>query len=309
MRQDGVLGVALVAMLAAALAHWPAAADDVTLNLIHDGRTREAVLYLPEGLPAGAPLVIVLHGGGGNWRGIRRIAGFDRLADEHGFAVAYPQATERQWNDGREPDAYRRGEADADDVGFFDKLIDAALAETRGDPARVYVTGASNGGMMSFRLACELAERIAAAAPVIANMPARLAEEGCRPARPVPILIMNGTADEAVPYEGGYVTVFGRRYGRVLSAAESAALWRDINGCAVPSGPTEVVDDRPFDGTNVVIERATDCRRDSAVVLVTIEGGGHGWPDKPSVLGRGRATREIAASEVIWEFLREYRLE
>jgi len=307
-RQGGVLRAAWATLLLGLLAPGPAAAKDVTLNMVHDGRAREALLYVPDGLAAGAPLVMVLHGGGGNWRGIRRAAGFDDLADEHGFAVAYPQATESQWNDGREAEAYRRGEADADDVGFFAELIGAALAETGGDPARVYVTGASNGGMMSFRLACELADRIAAVAPVIANMPARLAEQGCKPVRPVPILIMNGTADEAVPYDGGYVTVFRRRYGRVLSTAQSAALWRANNGCGAP-GPAEVIDERPFDGTKVVIERADDCRGGSAVVLVTIEGGGHGWPDKPSVLGRGRATREIAASEAIWDFVSRYRLE
>ncbi len=251
------------------------------------------------------PLVVVLHGGGvlgDPVPVIRRATRFDAKADREGAIVLYPEAVEQHWNDGRGLSRYRSQRDNIDDVGFISALIDRVAAALPVDRRRVYLTGASNGAMMAYRLACERPSRFAAVAAVIGNLPASLS---CAPDTPVPMLIMNGTADPLMPWAGGDVHFGRQRLGRVRSAEETVARWVAIDGCrGVPS--VEPLPDRaPRDGTRVVRTDYGRCAHGSEVVFYRVEGGGHTWPGGPQETGRlivGRTSRDIDATDAIWNF-------
>jgi len=147
------------------------------------------------------PLVISLHGGGGTGQGMNKLTNFDSIADAENFIVIYPDGFEKHWNDGRNVQRYRTQAQNIDDVGFISALIDNISNEVNIDAKRVYVTGISNGAMMSHRLGCELSQKIAAIAPVAGNIPANMASVWS-PSRPVSVLIINGTDDPLVPWAG-----------------------------------------------------------------------------------------------------------
>lgn len=245
------------------------------------------------------PLVLVLHGGGGRAISTQRWTGFNDVADEHGFIVVYPNGVNHHWNDGR-VDTVLDNEH-IDDNSFLSQLIDHIAAEYSVDIGRVFVTGASNGGMMSLRVACEMSDKVAGIALLIANLPA---ETDCDTARPIPVLIMNGTADPLVPFEGGDVGIpDGRSRGVVLSSHETVEFWREVNGCAGNPEPEPLPDKDPDDGSTITLYQYTDC--DAPLSYYEMEGGGHGWPGMAQYLPKriiGPVNQDINASEVVWEF-------
>lgn len=276
-------------------------------TLAHAELERSYYLHLPADYEAGTeplPLMLVLHGGGENNDGdeMARWSDYNRLADREGFIAVYPNGIKGSWNDGRTDPKI---ESEVDDAGFLAALIDHLLAEYRADPDRVYVTGASNGGMMSLRLGCAIAPRLAAIAPVIANMPADIVE-ACQPEQPLPILLMNGTADPLVPWDGGHVTVFGQERGAILSTEETIRFWADHNQCDPEPEISRLSDLDPEDGSSVRIERYTGCR--ATVILYAIEGGGHTLPgsEAPNLkFLLGNKNNDIVGSERIWDFFEQ----
>jgi polyhydroxybutyrate depolymerase len=281
--------------------------DAETVTLEHGGHTRTCRVHLPRGAEPDRPLplVLALHGVRGNSVKMARLTGFDTIADRHGFIVAYPQGIDNQWRDGRDAHFTRGANPDVDDVGFINALLDVLEERYPVDTDRVYATGASNGAMMSHRLAVDCAGRFAAIAPVIGALPWNLRDE--TPARPVPVLMINGTEDTFVPWEGGYI--LGRPdYGRILGAEETAAFWRGHNGCQGPPTDTLEPDRDPRDGTRL---RVLKWEGDAPVLLYRVEGGGHTWPggfpvQKPLMLGRH--STELDAGETIARFFLEHRL-
>lgn len=257
-------------------------------TLVHDGIEREVHVFVPETAPPAAPLVLALHGGGGVGRktdGYTR-HGITREAEARGWVVAFPQGTERGWHDGRAPvTAKDRRRAQVDDVGFLLALIDALAAAGTIDPDRVMMTGISNGGFMSYRMGVEAPERLAAIAPVIANHAEVLEDQA--PGAPLSVLVMNGTADPLVPYEGGEVTVFDQKRGHILSTDETIAWWAGHADCGAPRPERALPDRDPTDGTRVHIQRTTDCAEGAEIVRVRVEGGGHTWPGGSGILGEG----------------------
>jgi polyhydroxybutyrate depolymerase len=275
-------------------------------SMVHRGVWRHYALYVPAEQDSGLlrPLVIVLHGGGGDGAKVAALTGFSRLADTAGFIVAYPEAVNRHWNDGRNVRRFRAQREQVDDVGFMAALIERLSVDQGVDPKRVYATGISNGGMMCHRLAIELGDRLAAIAPVAAGLPEPLAE--VRPVHPVSVVAVSGTSDPLVPYQGGGVGLLHKR-GRVLSAAATADFWVRANKCAKEIAPETLPDADPADRTRVVCSRWTEGREGSEVVLYTVEGGGHTWPlgvRRPRSFGR--VSRDIDATRLIWDFFREH---
>ncbi len=275
-------------------------------TLIHDERRRSYHLFVPDDAGPGAPLVIALHGGGGTGRALDRFTGdgVTEQAAARGWVVAFPQGIARGWNDGRtlvtRRDAQR---AEVDDVGFLIALIDELAATRRIDPERVFVLGVSNGGLMAYRLGVEATERFAAIAPVIANHPAVWADG--RPAGPLPVLVMNGTADPLVPYDGGTVRVGDAERGEVLSTDETIAWWARNAGCSGAPESVLLPDSDPGDGMRVVEERWMDCAEGAEVTLIQVSGGGHTWPGGQQYLPEswvGPVTRDIDGAEVIFSF-------
>lgn len=294
--------------LVGVLACVGAAAAATRHELVHGGRAREYWVQAPRG-PAAA-LVMALHGGGGTAAHMPRADGgrLVELAARDDVLLVFPQGVQRSWNDGRGTAIIKAEVRKVDDVGFLRALSERLLVEYRIPPGRVYFTGISNGGFMSFRMACEAADLVAAVAPVTANLSENLGRT-CAPDRPVAVLIVDGTEDPLVPYQGGEVTVLRTRRGAVRSAPASARFFAEANGCD-PAAHTRVLPDRdPGDGTFTRVHEFQDCRARADVTLLEVDGGGHTWPGGPQYLPRfliGGVARDFHASDVIWEFFRDH---
>lgn len=243
---------------------------------------RHYILHIPPNFRRPATLVLAFHGGGGTAQGMERFSKFSELSDRHGFIVAYPDGLERRWDNDR-------------DVPFVAALIDKLKRDYAVD--KVFATGVSNGGIFSHHLAATLADRIDGIAPVIGGM-----KEGTAayfaPSRPVPVLIIQGTDDPIVPYQGGEILTTGTR---LVSTDRAVELWTRNNRCGDP-GSEELPDSDPADGCRAT---RTTWPGDAPVVLVRVEGGGHTWPGGSQYLSPlfiGVVCRDFAATEMIWEF-------
>jgi polyhydroxybutyrate depolymerase len=265
-----------------------------------EGVRRTYLLQLPVSHVPGElmPLLFVFHGGGGMASNIAEHTALGPAATARGYAVVYPDGKTGHWSDGR---AARAG---ADDVGFIRLLLDSLRRELPVDPRRVFATGISNGAGMAFRLVCDMPGTFAAIAPVAGALPAEL-ERPCTAAAPVSLLMFNGTLDRLMPYDGGDLSL---RRGRVLPATATAELFSRVNGCT--QAPTITAEpDTVADGTRIRRSTYTGCRGTRAVVLVTIEGGGHTWPGGPPVSPRvGRVSRDMDANRTMLDFFQRHPL-
>ena len=272
-------------------------------SLTHAGLERSYYLLDRTTSPDPSPLVLSLHGGGGN--GLDTcllIGGIQELAEREGFLVACPEGVENHWNDGRQNDRYRAHIDNIDDVRFLLALIERISNTHNVDPERIYVTGASNGGMMSLRMACEASEAISAAGVLIASLPAELE---CDPSTPISILLMNGTEDPLVPWEGGQVHFFRQELGEVISTPETVDFWVKANGCDPTAIGKELPDLDSQDGTRIRLDTYAGCNEDAAVVLYTVDGGGHTIPGGTQYVPRfiiGRVSQDLHAGATIWKF-------
>jgi polyhydroxybutyrate depolymerase len=297
------LAAAVVALGLFASLHAQSAGP-VTLSF--QGRARQYLLHVPPA-PNGA-LVLAFHGGGQFASQMRHITGLDNIAEREHFIVAYPEAFERSWADGRGvTSAEKQG---VDDVAFA-KAVVADIARTHTiDRGRVFATGLSNGAILAHRLACEAADTFAAIAPVIATITPDVAAS-CRPSAPVAVVSIIGVADPSIPFGGGYVGP-GVAGGRELGSRATEELWRSLNGCA-PAVTTATLPVAVQDGTSVDRRSYAGCRAD--VIWYEIQGGGHRWPpfrddgalEAVSRRENGVSSQNINASEVIWAFFAGHR--
>ncbi len=279
--------------------------NDIAGTIVVDGRQRTYLVHLPSGYSRQSdrafPLVFALHGGTGSGRTTGGLTGFNAVSDRNDFIVAYPDGIEEFWASGIGTTPPER--LGVDDVAFFSALIDKLAADYRVDRRRVYSCGISNGGAMSQRLACELGSKIAAVAAISSTMPEPLAMR-CAPTRPIPIMYMHGTEDPLAPIEGRQSAV----NGNLLSLAASVDKWLGVNRCSTPPTVTHLPD-IANDGTRVRREDYGGCA--NPVVVYVIEGGGHTWPGGVQYLPVaviGRTSRDINASEIIWEFFKQFQL-
>ncbi len=313
----GLIGVvALVATLGALFGYFgyttapelPRLSGTLTKGTIEVGGLKRAYLtYVPRGLAKKAPLVVVMHGSGQNGARIRISTGygFERLADEHGFAVVYPNAYEGYWDV-----CSIVGEVSAnltiDDMGFLTRLVDKLIIEIGVDPDRVFATGGSRGGSMAFRLALEAPSRFRAVAAISVPTPENFK---CKPAGhgTSSVMIMNGTKDPLVPFDGGEVNLLGLFYrnGKVLSARQSGEYFANLNNT---TGTPETNEAQVADGIRVEhVLWGNDSNVE--VELVAIHGGGHGIPQPyrrgPRLLGP--SPMEPNGPAVIWAFFERQR--
>ena len=266
--------------------------------LVVDGRERSYRLHIPPGLDpsASSPLVVALHGGGGNGANLQAKVGLDAIADREGFLVAYPDGSGRlddyllTWNAGN-CCGYALDEQ-VDDTAFLRAMV-ADISQTHSiDPRRIYATGMSNGGMMSYRLACEAADLFAAVAPVAGA----LNLESCEPSEPVSVLAIHGTADQHVLFEGGAPVVKADAHPRIDRSVHYAlTYWAARDGCAL----------EPIRGQAGAVTREVypRCEPGLAVELIAVEGGGHAWPGALKFSPQGdEPSHALNASEAIWDF-------
>ena len=270
-----------------------------------DGQTRSYLIHVPPCYDGSQPTPVVLafHGAGTNGAIMALSSGLNSKADEAGFVVVYPNGTGKGnfflvWNSG----GFHGPNADQlpDDVKFVDHLLDDLATVVNADPKRVYATGMSNGGMMCYRLASELSERIAAVAPVAGTM----AVDRPRAKRPVPVIHFHGTADRLVPFEGPAEKT--TRFLSFKSVEETVRFWATANGCRRAPQKTDLPDTAD-DGTTVRRETYEPGKDGAEVVLYVIEGGGHTWPGQHwPVLLLGNTSSDISANDLIWEFFQKH---
>jgi len=243
------------------------------------GLQRTYLVHAPAG---GAPvgLVLNLHGAGQTGGQQAALTGYDAVADQYGFVVAYPDGIDLSWADGRGasvPD--REG---IDDVGFLAALIDRLSVEYGIPAGRVFVTGMSAGAFMANRLACDRADLISAIAPVSGTLGMGVP---CAPSRAVSVLQIHGTADQVVPYSGGGMIGRGGA-SEIVSAPALIGLWAAVDRCAGPPTPA------PAEVPRLV---AAGCAGGAEVVLVSINGGGHIWPADQAINASQASAQFFAA--------------
>jgi len=286
---------------------------DHTGSIVWDGLERTYLIYIPSSYnkTKPMPLVIALHGGAGTSKGMVELTrgGFNTLADKEGFIVVYPDAIDKHWNDFRN-DMLAVDVEDIDDVGFISALIDYLVETLNVDPKRVYVNGMSNGAMMTHRLALELSDKITAVATVAGNIPEDQSQSDIIPKRAIPVLIISGTDDPMMPWDGGYVVKQPKR-GKVISVPETVNYWVNYNNCSQEPIITYEPDSDPNDGTRVRKEVYGNGTNGTEVILYAVEGGGHTWPGGSSHLRKiiiGKTSRDIDANEVIWDFFKAHAI-
>jgi polyhydroxybutyrate depolymerase len=265
-----------------------------------DSRRRIFFVHVPAGLPMDRPIpvVIVLHGGSGDADSAISQTGMSEQADRGGFLAVYPNGTgqlERSlltWNSGT-CCGYAL-QQQVNDVAFIAAVIDELQRRYAGDPRRIFVTGFSNGGMLSYRLGCELTDRIAAIAPVAGSMGV-----DCRPSAPISVVAFHGTADQQVPYQGGTAPGAADPHPRQdPPVADTIAFWANHNHCTGTS-----TQDVSSDTTREV----HSCPAGVEVTLYTINGGQHAWPGGPrGPAGGDRTTNAIFATDLIWRFFEQH---
>jgi polyhydroxybutyrate depolymerase len=279
-------------------------AADSRHKICIDGMQRSYLVHLPPCYDPtqGNPLVLVLHGAASNANWVARASDMNRQADRSGFVAVYPNGTGCEpfltWNDGSRSGCLATPKID--DVKFIRCTLDQLMADLNIDPNRVFAVGFSSGAFMCYRLAADLSDRISAIAPIAGSL-ARAQE---LPSRPVSLMHFHGTCDPIVPFEGP--NLLTPRDIRFVSVQQAIETWRKHYGCS--EKPSSVCyRDCVRDGTSVCTTVYGPGVDGAEVVLHKINGGGHTWPGKVSLLGGlTRSTREIPANELIWEFFEKH---
>jgi polyhydroxybutyrate depolymerase len=279
---------------------------DHTRTLTVGDRKRTYLVHVPKSYDGKKPypVVLIYHGGGSNAAQMVRFSGLSEKADKAGFLAVYPNGTGRLEGvltfNGGNCCAYAAMN-NVDDVGFTNALLDDLEKVLKVDAKRVYATGMSNGAIMVYRLASELSDRIAAIAPVGGP----IGTEKCSPKRPVPVIHFHGTDDQFAPFKGGK----GQKsltQTNFYSVDHSIRAWEKANGCN-EEPRTEELPDKAKDGTKVTRKTYSGGKDGAEVVLFVIEGAGHTWPGKePAVKFLGKATKNISANDLMWDFFEKH---
>jgi len=261
----------------------------------HELGERSYLLHVPDNLTSPAPLLLALHGGGGNAAQFERWTKLSQLADREGFLVVYPEGIGHNWNDGRQDVQARAFLEKVDDVAFLRAVVEDVARQHPVDRSRVYATGVSNGGFMSSRLGIEAPDLVAAIAPVVGG----IAEGLPAPTKPVGVLIIQGTEDPLVPYGGGAVA---KTRGRLIPTEEAVKRWCAANDCQNATRTT--INTSPDDGCSIELADY------GAVRFYKVVGGGHTLPGARQYLPErwiGKTSDDMNGAEVIWAFLSEQR--
>ena len=265
----------------------------LTQTIEHDGLSRSYNIYIPSAYEVADqkfPLLFCFHGFTSSADVIMAYSDFNTLAEEKEFIVVYPQGTLvsglTHWNVG----GFTAGST-VDDVGFVEALLEALMATYQLDEQRIYSTGMSNGGYMSFLLACQLSDKIAAIASVTGAMTLETFDN-CNPQRPMPVLQIHGDADDVVAYEG---LAFSKSIPEVLD------YWIAHNDCQTSGIAMDLEDTNTGDGSTVSTLDFPNGRQCTSVNHFRVHGGGHTWPG-------AWGNRDISASNEVWNFVSQYNL-
>lgn len=287
-------------------------------NTTNPPEPRSYSVYVPNSYTPdeATPLVYVLHGRPSNGISMIYITEMNRVAAQEGFIVVYPNGLSQEWNYTRNIPGYASNRVD--DSRFLSDLIDDLSVTLNIDQQRLYVTGFSNGGFMTHRLACDTTGRYAAFAPVGATVfsgqPEYCEERGVQP---VPMLMIHGTEDVSVPWDGRQIVINSSQGPEQIYSTYpmqfSVNFWGTVNKCDSEASPTLEVLPQGGDSPDTLVRFVTfqDCAPESALHLYLVTGGGHNWPGVPRVISEeiaGKVNMDIFASQVIWDFFKEFSL-
>lgn len=258
--------------------------------------TRRYLVHVPQSYRKGTPvpLVLVLHGGGGNGRGAEHMSGFTAKAEKEGFIVVYPYGWGRfeerllTWNAGNCCGLALKEQKD--DVGFLRQLVSRLKSDYAIDEKRVFAAGMSNGAMMAYKLACEAPDVFSAVASVAGAL-----NTPCAPAQPVGLIIVHGRADRHVLYQGGGSEKTADSYPRVdASVSFAAEFFKRLNSCT--PGPVE---------RHGKVETQTFACRDAGLQVHSLDDEGHTWPGgEKGYFAADPPSREFNATDAIWAFFK-----
>lgn len=267
---------------------------------------RSYTLHVPRGYDGSKnlPLLVHLHGGMGTAESSDASTGFSALSDERGFLLVYGQGSKGRigltsWNAGDCCGSSQEKNNNVDDVGYIETVLTHVQEKVKVDPGRVYVSGMSNGSMLANRLACEIPKLLAGVATVSGTTQV----DTCNPSKPLPHIIIHGTADTNVPYNGGR-SKSPFNSGTFLAVEDELQTWSKRNGC---EGNREItrLSDAAKDGTSVDTLKYQRCPQGKEVVLYRVNGGEHAWPGGragTNALERAESTKDLNASETILNF-------
>ncbi len=294
-----------------------------TRHITFDGADRRYAIYIPKNLPdQNVPLVFELHGGGIYIEDMTGQSGHKtpfklwmKVADTAKFIVIYPEGLNGAYNKPTWNDC--RGDcivsSDADDVGFIEKLMDITAAQYHIDPNRIYVSGLSNGGFMAQRMGIERGNKIAAIASIVAAKPA--VSDCSAPVRPIPVLFMNGTDDNHMPYNGGLLSnPPNPDHGTVLSTPETINYWTQFNQTDTIPIYTTFPDLDPDDGGIVEKYKYPNGTNQTEVVFYKVNGGGHAAPSIREQYAPlfeqyfNKQNHDIEMVFEVWKFFKDKRL-
>lgn len=267
----------------------------IDATLMHDGAEREYILYIPASYNADTPVPLVFnfHGYGSNANEQMLYGDFRTIADTANFILVHPQGLEldgtTHWNVGG-----WTINSTVDDIGFTDAMIDSIAADYSINLERVYSTGMSNGGFMSYQLACQLSDRIAAIASVTGSMTPQI-YDACNPQHPMPVLHIHGTSDQVVGYNGAWFT---------KSVSESLDYWVNYNVCEEEANVIDVPDTATNDGSTVEHYTFSPLNDYAPVEHFKVNGGDHTWPG--TAITFPGTNYDINASDEIWRFFARY---
>lgn len=303
-------------------------------DLEYAGQQRPYYIHRPQNYDSATAyaVILALHGGGGSPENMAEMSELNEAADKNGFIVVYPHGypqftgtkTSGTWNSG--PCCGKAKEEDSDDVGYIKEVIARMQNFVTVDTKRIYATGISNGGMMSYKLACELADKIAAIAPVAGHY----IFSDCAPSRPVAVLNFQGEEDECILINGGNCggcfTTFFAKFGIPIednkwacpSLDETIATWKTSNACTGDEEET-------FSNAHAVCTTVGTCADDTAVTKCVIDNLGHNWPggeygtdfcnrSQNSLMCKnwretvGPLSDALQANDVMWAFFKEHKL-
>lgn len=311
----------------------PFGSGDYNFSLVHDGLTRTYKVHASSlyNKTKSTPLIIALHGGGGNAENGPRYFGLNEKSDKEGFIVVYPEGSGKKilgktfaaWNAGKCcGDALKNN---VDDVGFINAMIEKLKTDFNLDEKRIYATGMSNGAQMTYRLACEISDKIAAIAP----SGSQGTFDNCQPKRPVPILHIQGKTDPCSLYEGGVcgrcMAEFWNEIGvpvqyddwECISIPSYIDGWRIRNGCSDKTNVT-------FQNKGATCVTYQNCQQNTDVTLCTVDGLGHNWAGQTSYgvdacdrdpEGKicrtwknkvGSLNQDLVANDQIWDFFKQH---
>ena len=273
------------------------AQQTINESIIHDGIQRNYIVYIPEIYDGSSavPLVLNFHGYGSNATQQMFYGDFRDIADTEGFLLVHPEGTlsngNQFWNVGFPGTT----SSTIDDVGFTEALIDELANSYAIDLDRVYATGMSNGGFMSFLLACQLSEKIAAVASVTGSMTPGTFND-CNAQHPTPVLQIHGTNDSVVPYDGNSIWT--------LPIVDVVSYWVNYNNCDTTPTTTTFPDLDLSDGSTVEHSVYEDGDLGSTTEHMKVIGGGHTWPG--SIINTPGTNQDIDASMEIWSFFSRF---